>query len=80
LDRLNSFYHQAEAAAQNAALAGETLAFERERYRLGSAGIIELGAAQVSYIQARSEQIRLESEFTAALGDLEKAVGKPLRN
>ncbi|MFH0765412.1 MAG: TolC family protein [Calditrichota bacterium] len=79
-DRLEVLYQQAVVAAQNSRWAKETLDFEQERYRLGSASVIELGAAQLSYIQARSEQIRLESEFAAALGDLERAVGNPLRS
>ncbi len=78
LDRLKAIRRQAVVAVDNSRLARETLDFEQERYRLGSGTVIELGAAQVSYIQARSEQIRLETEFHIALGELEQAVGKAL--
>ncbi|MDP8238452.1 MAG: TolC family protein [Candidatus Hatepunaea meridiana] len=78
-DRLFSLYEQAEVAAQNSHWAEETLKFEQERYRLGSATIIELGAAQLSFIQAKNDQIRLETEFYTALGELELATGIVLR-
>ena len=79
-DNLESIYQRGIVAAQNTELALETNRFEEERYRLGSATTIDLGAAQVSYIEARNEQIRLETEFYIALGELEKATGIILRS
>lgn len=69
---------QVEVAATNATLAEQTLEFEQERYRLGSATLIDLNASQLSYFQAQTEKIVLESEYLAALGNLESAVGQPL--
>jgi outer membrane protein TolC len=79
-DRLISLYNQSEVAEQNSRFAEETLKFEQDRYRLGSATVIELGAAQVSFIQAKTDQISLETEFHIALGELESATGIILRN
>ncbi|MCF7810997.1 TolC family protein [bacterium] len=78
-DRLISLYNQSEVAAQNSRYAEETLKFEQDRYRLGSATVIELGVAQVSFIQAKTDQITLETEFYIALGELESATGIILR-
>lgn len=77
-ERLQAAFWQVQVAADNALLAERTLEFERERYRLGSATLIDLNSAQLSFHQAETERIRLESEFGTALGDLEAAVGKPL--
>ncbi len=79
IDRLAALYQQAQVAEQNSRWAEETLLFEQERYRLGSATVIELGAAQLSYIQARHDQIYVETEFHIALGELEMATGLELR-
>jgi outer membrane protein len=78
VDRLLSLQQQAQVAVQNSLLAEQTLAFEQERYRLGSGTILELGAAQLSFIQAQSDQIRIETEYHTAIGELELAVGVPL--
>jgi len=78
-DNIESIFQLSIVANQNTDLALETNRFEEERYRLGSATTIDLGAAQVSYIQARNDQIRLETEFYIALGELEKATGIILR-
>ncbi len=77
-EMLRSASLQVKVASDNANLAEQTLEFEQERYRLGSATLIELNAAQLSYYQAQTEIIRLESEYVAAYGDLEAAVGQPL--
>lgn len=79
LDRLNSLHDQNLVAVKNTALAFETMQFEEERYRLGSATTIDVGAAQVSYIQARNDEIFLKSEFFRVLGELEKATATELR-
>ena len=78
-DQMISLYEQVQVAAQNSRWAEETLKFEQERYRLGSATVIELGAAQISFIQAKNDQIDLETQFYVALGELEMATGKVLR-
>lgn len=78
-DKLTALYNQVEVAAQNSSWAEETLKFEQERYRIGSATVIELGAAQLSFIQAKNDQIALETEFYVALGELELATGTKLR-
>jgi len=78
-DRLISLYNHSYVAAQNSRWAEETLKFEQERYRLGSATVIELGAAQVSFIRAKTDEIALETEFHIALGELETATGTILR-
>ena len=79
IDILKSLHQQALVAEQNSRWAERTLEFEQERYRLGSATVIELGAAQLSFIQAQSDQIRIETDYHKAIGDLEMAVGKVLR-
>ena len=79
LYQLRSFYQQSLVADQNVGLANETLRFEEERYKLGSATTIELGVAQVSYIQARNDLINIENNFYIALGELENATGMVLR-
>lgn len=79
VDRITALYKQAQVAAQNSRLSEETLKFEQERYRLGSATVIELGAAQLSFIQAKNDEINIETEFYAALGELELATGMKLR-
>ena len=79
LYQLRSFYQQSLVADQNVGLANETLRFEEERYKLGSATTIELGVAQVSYIQARNDLINIETNFYIALGELENATGMVLR-
>ncbi len=78
-DQMISLYEQVQVAAQNSRWAEETLKFEQERYRLGSATVIELGTAQISFIQAKNDQIDLETQFYVALGELELATGKVLR-
>lgn len=78
-DKLKALYQQGLVADQNRRLAEETLRFEQERYRLGNGTVIELGAAQVSYIQARNDQIRLNTEFYITLGEMEHAAGTVLR-
>ncbi len=75
-ETLQSAYLQVEVASANAILAAQTLEFEQERYRLGSATLIELNAAQLSYYQAQTEKIKQESEYMTAYGDLEAAVGQ----
>lgn len=80
LDHLIALYQQAAVVDQNRRLAEETLKFEQERYRLGSGTVIELGAAHVSYIEARNDQISIQAEFYRALGELEQATGMILRN
>lgn len=79
LYQIRSLYQQSLVAQQNVRLANETLRFEEERYRLGSASTIELGVAQVSYIQARNDLINIETNFYIALGELENATGMVLR-
>lgn len=80
LNRLQALYEQSIVVNQYVRWAEETLNFEQERYRVGSASVIELSTAQVSYIQARNDQIRIASEFNIALGELERAVGTILRD
>lgn len=79
LERLQALYQQSIVSEQNARLAEQTLEFERERYRLGSATQIEVNAAQLSYLQSQTENISIAAEFHIALSDLEQAVGLPLR-
>ncbi len=79
VNRITALYKQAQVAAQNSRLSEETFKFEQERYRLGSATMIELGAAQLSFIQAKNDEINIETEFYAALGELELATGMKLR-
>ncbi|MFC2149927.1 TolC family protein [Calditrichota bacterium] len=78
-ESLSSLYQQAVVAVKNRELAEETLEFELERYRLGSASLLELGAAQLSLAQAASDQIRIEANYHKAIADLETAVEKELR-
>lgn len=80
LSQLQSIYMRAKVSEKNEMLAKETLDFEQERYRLGSGTVIDLSAAQVSYIEALREQITLETEFHIALAELEKATGILLRD
>ncbi|NQT34708.1 TolC family protein [bacterium] len=79
INHITALYKQAQVAAQNSRLSEETLKFEQERYRLGSATVIELGAAQLSFIQAKNDEINIETQFYAALGELELATGMELR-
>ncbi|MBM3326315.1 MAG: hypothetical protein FJY65_04960, partial [Calditrichaeota bacterium] len=79
LERLQALYQQSIVSEQNARLAEQTLEFEHERYRLGSATQIEVNAAQLSYLQSQTENISIAAEFHIALSDLEQAVGLPLR-
>jgi len=79
LYQLQSLYQQSLVAEQNVNLAKETHRFEEERYKLGSATTIELGVAQVSYIQARNDLINIKTNFYIALGELENATGMILR-
>lgn len=78
-ESLLSLYYQNLVAHTNSKLAEETLKFEQERYRLGGATVIELGMAQILYIEALQSQINLESQFHIALGELEQAIGITLR-
>ncbi len=77
---LKSIFGQYEVAEQNIELARENLKFEEERYRLGNATTIDRGFAEISYIQARLDAIRLESDFYGALARLEEITGKNLRD
>jgi len=70
---------QLEVAVANAELAGQTLEFEQERYRLGSATQLELNAAQLSFYQAETEKLQVETEYIKSFADLEAAIGMPLR-
>ncbi len=79
IDRLKVIYQQSKIAAKNSKLAGETLSFENERYRLGSGTVIDLSTAQVSYIEALREQINLSTEFHITLSELERGTGIILR-
>ena len=79
LASLNSIYQQYQVALKNIELAKENLNFEAERYRLGNATTIDRGFAEISYIQARQDAIRLESEFFSTLGQLEETTGMILR-
>lgn len=79
-DRLTVVYQQSKVAAQNSKLAGETLSFENERYRLGSGTVIDLSTAQVSYIEALREQINLDTDFHITLSELERSTGLILRS
>jgi len=79
IDELKSIYYQNQVAHKNTELAAETYRFEEERYRLGSATKIELGNAHISFISARDDEIRLNTEFYIALGELEQATGMTLR-
>ncbi len=80
LERLKSFYQQSIVSEQNAILAEQTLEFERERYRVGSATQIEVNSALLSYFQSQIERISITAEFHKTLGELEYAVGVPLRD
>jgi len=77
-EKLQSAFIQVQVAESNATLAAQTLEFEQERYRLGSATLIDLNAAQLSFYQAQTEKIKQESDYLIAFGDLEAAVGQQL--
>ncbi len=80
VETLQSILLQVKVASDNASLAEQSLEFEQERYRLGASTLIELNAAQLSFYQAHTEKIELESEYLSAFGDLEAAIGQPLLN
>ena len=78
--QLQSFSLQYQVAGKNSELAKETLWFEQERYRLGSGTVMDLGAAQVSYVESQRERIALELQFHIILSELENTVGLELRS
>lgn len=77
--QLEAIHRQIEVAQQNAVWATETLNFEEERYRLGATTIIEVMAAQSSFVQAQMELNNLIADYHITLARLESLVGKPLR-
>jgi len=79
-DKMHALDSQLAVAEQNVELARVTLRFEEERYRLGSATTLDIGAAQVSYIQARQDKINLQTEIYIARAELEQAIGMALND
>lgn len=75
---LERIYRQSLITRKNRELARETLALERERYRLGSASLLDLRSAQVTYIQAETDHISKVLEFKTTLAQLEYATGTKL--
>ena len=72
---LERIYSQSLITRKNRELARENLTLERERYRLGSASLLDLRTAQVTYIQAESDHISKMLEFRTTLSQLEYATG-----
>jgi outer membrane protein TolC len=75
---LERIYRQSLITRKNRELARETLTLERERYRLGSASLLDLRTAQVTYIQAETDHISKVLEFKTTLAQLEYAAGVEL--
>jgi outer membrane protein len=75
---LERTYRQSLITRKNRELAQENLQLERERYRLGSASLLDLRSAQVTYIQAESDHISKVLEFKTTLAQLEYAAGVEL--
>jgi len=72
---LERIYNQSLITRKNRELARETLTLERERYRLGSASLLDLRSAQVTHIQAETDHISKLLEFKTTLAHLEYATG-----
>lgn len=75
IDKIQALYLQLDLARKNLELANDILEFEQERYRIGTISIIDLGSAQVNYIEAANEFIRLEGLYFIVLSELDRAVG-----
>jgi outer membrane protein TolC len=80
LMNLTSVYQQSLITDKNRHLASENLRLEQERYRLGSASLLDLRTAQVTYIQAETEHINKVLEFNTSFASLEKATGLRLKD
>jgi outer membrane protein len=65
---------------QNASRARLELGFVQERYRVGSAGFVELADSRAQYERAASDLINAIYDFHKAFAQLESAVGRPLRS
>jgi outer membrane protein len=76
---LERIYSQSRITRKNRELASENLALERERYRLGSASLLDLRIAQVTYIQAETDHISKLLEFKTTLSQLEYATGLEIK-
>lgn len=76
---LERIYSQSLITRKNRELAKENLALERERYRLGSASLLDLRTAQVTYIQAETDHISKLLEFRTTLAQLEYATGLEIK-
>ena len=72
---LERIYSQSLITRKNRELARKTLTLERERYRLGSASLLDLRSAQVTHIQAETDHISKLLEFKTTLALLEYATG-----
>jgi len=72
---LERIYSQSIITRKNRELARENLTLERERYRLGSASLLDLRSAQVTYIQAETDHISKLLEFKTTFTQLEYATG-----
>jgi len=68
-----------EMQEQNAAKAREELAFMQERYRVGTATVIELTDSRAQFERAESDRINAVYDVHKAFAALESAVGRPLR-
>ena len=61
---------------QKQASASEDLDLVQEKYNLGSASILELLDAEVSFKQAESDRVQALYDFNLAVAQFEKAVGR----
>jgi outer membrane protein len=77
---LERVYRQSLITRKNRQLAAENLRLEQERYRLGSSSLLDLGVAQVTFIEAETEHINKVLEFNISYAALERATGMRLRD
>ncbi len=77
-NNLHQLYQRTLTLSESRELARQSLEMEQERYRLGSASIIELRQAQFDYSDAEVQYINSIYDFHSALSTLSQAVGRDL--
>lgn len=77
-NELIRIYRNSQTLSENKELASQSLNLLQERYRLGSANILELRQAQVDFADAEVQYINSIYDFHSAISTLSHSVGRDL--